>query len=221
MTVKLLAICGSPRKATTEYCLEEAIAAARAAVPGIHVDTVLLRKARIEPCIHCNRCFQETVPRCPAHADDFNALARVWIEADAYLVASPVYTMSLTPQLWALLSRTRIYRNVFLERPDLYAYKVGAAITVGGAPHGGQETAGVAIAQFFMVKGVMFATGGKSYTGGTVWSQDGKLEGAKADADGLERVRATGRQLAKSALVVRTGREALGLPDPSASIRWF
>lgn len=85
--MKVLAIAGSPRRGgNTDTLLDQAIAGARSA--GAEVDLVVLSKLKIAPCIACNRCFADG--RC-AVQDDYQTLYEKTLEADAVMLAAPVF----------------------------------------------------------------------------------------------------------------------------------
>ena len=60
---KLLFVCGSARKASTAYAIEEAKRAAEA-VEDVEVDVLYLHGKKIAPCMGCNAC----VRACPSGA---------------------------------------------------------------------------------------------------------------------------------------------------------
>ena len=54
---KLLFVCGSARKASTAYAIEEAKRAAEA-VEDVEVDVLYLHGKKIAPCMGCNACVR-------------------------------------------------------------------------------------------------------------------------------------------------------------------
>lgn len=200
--VKILGICGSPRNAATEYALREALKEAEA-VPGVKTEFWTVRGKKIGFCVQCDRCIKEK-SLC-AIQDDYQELEQKMLEADGFLVASPVYDMSITAQLSACFNRTRPF---YLVKPGEFRNRVGAGITLGGSRHGGQETALQPILDFFLLHEMLVTGGmGGSYTGGTVWTNDERAEGARADEVGMRTVRAVGRALAEAAMIAKLGRQ--------------
>ena len=66
--VKILGICGSPRKKSAFTALEAALEAARNSGEAVETELVELRGKKISLCIHCNQCLKRqevTVPSLP------------------------------------------------------------------------------------------------------------------------------------------------------------
>jgi len=200
--VKILGISGSPRKASTDYVVHEALKAAEE-IPGIETEFWGVRGKKINFCTHCDRCIREKT-LCYID-DDVKILIDKILEADGFIIGSPVYDMGITAQLTAIINRTRPF---YMVRPGIMKNKVGGAITIGGTRHGGQETALQIINNWYLMSEVL-STGGLSgcYNGGTVWSQDKKAEGAKADVTGMDTVRGLGRGVAEAAMITSMGRK--------------
>ena len=202
MSVKLLGICGSYRRASTYTALAAALD--EAGKQG-EVETSLLelRGLEIHPCIGCNRCLKENINACLAFRDDMADPFELFMAADAYLIATPIYSMGMTPVLSAFFSRFRPNFLLSRENPDMNLFKVGGAIAVGGTRNGGQETAISAIHGFYHTKGITVVNGGLgAYSGASVWSQDKGAEGAMADEAGMRHARTMGRRVAKAALAM-------------------
>ncbi|QGP90804.1 NADPH-dependent FMN reductase [Neomoorella glycerini] len=205
MVLKLLGLCGSPRKGATEYVLQEALREA-ATLPGIESELITLRGKRIQPCTGCNYCKSHKT-RCHVK-DDMQELFDTFIAADAFLVASPVYVMGPTPQLAAFFSRLRPIHHVF---PGALRNKAGGAIAVGGTRNGGQEVTVNIIINYLLTRGLV-VVGGEigGYAGGKVWSRD-RIEGVGEDAIGMETVRGLARRVAEVALLLQAGKVAAGV----------
>jgi len=135
--VKVLGICGSHRaKGATEYSVKKALEAAET-VPGITTQYVGLRGKKIGHCIHCNQCIKNNC-LCVIE-DDFQEVQQMFLDADAYIIGSPVYQMNSTPLLQDFCSRLR---PTYLVHPGHFTNRVGGAIATGGTRHGGQEVPG-------------------------------------------------------------------------------
>jgi multimeric flavodoxin WrbA len=107
LPIKILGINGSPRKAATDYTMREALAAAQG-VTRVTTELISLCEKNITPCRHCDSCLKKNRHICEIYKeDDMNALLRLWLSADGYIVGSPVYSMGITPQLTAFFSRLR------------------------------------------------------------------------------------------------------------------
>lgn len=205
MTVKLLGLCGSPRKGATEAVLQAALREA-ANLPGIETEFMTLRGKKVQPCTGCDYCKSHKT-RCYIE-DDMQGLFDTFVAADAFLVASPVYVMGPTPQLAAFFSRLRPVHHVF---PGVLRNKVGGAIAVGGTRNGGQEVTVNAIINYMLTRGLV-VVGGEigGYAGGKVWSQD-RREGAGEDHIGMDTVRGLARRVAEVALLLQAGKTAAGV----------
>jgi len=207
MSVKLLGICGSYRRASTYAALNAAIEEA-GKIPGVETKIIELRGKDIHACIGCNRCLKEGKNTCLSFPDDdMKEVFDAFGEADGYIIASPVYGMGITPVLSAVFSRFRPNATLSRQNPDINLYKVGGAIAVGGTRNGGQEAAIQAIFGIYHTKGITIVNGGfGAYSGGALWSRDMGAEGAAADEDGMKHARTLGRRIAKAAIAMKNGR---------------
>ncbi len=192
--VKLLGVCGSPRRKSTYTAMQAALEAA-AAEGGVEVELVELRARKLNFCIHCNKCLKENSRTCVVYHDDMDELYEKVYNCDALLVGSPVYEMNITAQLATFFNRFRPTWVMLKDDPYFFARKVGAALVVGGTRNGGQEGAVGAILGFFHTQGYTVCNGtGGVYSGAMLWSPgDGST--AMDDEYGLERARSVGRKL--------------------------
>ncbi|HHU31282.1 MAG TPA: flavodoxin family protein [Clostridia bacterium] len=213
--VKIMGVSGSPQKGATQFSVREALEAA-AEIPGVSVDFIDLKGKKINFCIHCNRCVKNGLLYCPTHKDDLTEeIYQRYLQADGFIIGSPVYQMTLTGQLQTFFNRLRPIAALFSK--GHWATKVGGAIAVGGTRHGGQETTLAAINNYFLCTGMVNVSGGIfAYNGGAVWSQNRKEEGANDDAVGMGTVRVLGRRVAYVAKLLKAGAECFGQSiDPS------
>ncbi len=194
----ILAVNGSPnRKGNTAFLLEKVIEAAREeGVEGriIHVMDVL--KDQENPfCMACSSpCKEACHARSPALREACEALE----EAAAVVLGSPVYFGTVSAQLKAFWDKTRAVRS----RRSLVG-KPAAAVSVGAARFGGQETTLKALHDMLLIQGM-------SVVGEGTAEDDAGHQGvcaqrpAEEDAFALERARILGRRLARE--VKRAGR---------------
>jgi len=217
--VRILGVSGSPRKGMTDYITEMALESARE-VPGVETEFLPLRTKDIKHCIQCDACLklnsgQKYEHYCKPFQDDMDDLMRLWLSADGYIVASPVYDMNVTPMLNIFFNRFRPLWRVF---KGIHMNKVGGSISLGGTRHGGQETTVAMINNFFLTNEIL-VTGGPSgnYCGACVWTQD-KLPKEFDDPIGIERVKGLGRRVAEVAKVIKAGREIVGDDRPEWDI---
>ena len=193
--VKILGLCASPKHGATEYALQQALAEARSVDPRIETEFVTLAQKTIQPCNDCGYCKREK--KWCILRDDMQ---------DGILVGSPVYVMAATPQLHAFCSRMRPAMHCF---PGMMRNKFAAAIAVGGTRNGGQEHTVTDIINLMGPRSINIVTnevGG--YTGGKVWSQDRRAEGAAQDEIGMETVRNVAKKLAEVCLIYDLGKKA-------------
>ncbi len=207
--VKLLFVCGSPRKASTAYAMEEARKGAES-VEQVRVDMLYLQNRKIAPCIHCDACIRKETPGCVLYHDDMEDWNQRFFTYDGVLIGTAVYEMGMTPQLSSFLSR---FRSEYLnqrQNPFLRMYLPGAALAVGGTRNGGQETAIQAILGFYHTQGMPVVNGGLGiYAGVSVWSQDRLAAGAAEDRQAMQNAQLLGKKLALTAKALRAGRQAL------------
>jgi len=125
--MKVLAVCGSPRRnGNTEGLLR--LALTELEKHGIETELLLLAGRTVNPCIGCYGCVQRKDGTCTQNDPEFDELALKFHDLDGLLLGSPVYFGSATAQLTALMDRV-----AFLNRaggPNHLSRKVGAAIAV-------------------------------------------------------------------------------------------
>ena len=97
---KILVLLGSPRRKGNSAILAEKIAAGAKAA-GAAVETLYLHGLSIAPCKACMACQKPGSTGCSID-DDMQPIYRKMLEADAWVLASPVYwfTMSAQLKLW-------------------------------------------------------------------------------------------------------------------------
>ncbi|BAZ98194.1 MAG: hypothetical protein PWP32_550 [Methanothermobacter sp.] len=185
--VKVIGICGSPRKnGNTEILLREALDAAEEA--GAETELVRLAGLDINPCRACDSC--KKTGEC-AIEDDLNRVVELAASAHGIIIGSPVYFGSVTAQTKMFMDRTRPLRSEFR-----LADRVGGAVTVGGSRNGGQETACRDIHSFFLIHeaAVVGDASPTAHYGGT---GVGGAKGESADdMTGIETARNLGRRVA-------------------------
>jgi len=204
--LKILGICSSPRKGATEYSLKQGLEAAET-LPEVESDIILLRNKNLPHCIHCDRCIREDSKFCVYHDDYDQEIYEKFYEADGYLIASPVYMMNINAQLTSYFNLLRPTWNEMQKDPAYFWGKAGAAISVGGTRHGGQETTINSTHGFFHTHGIHVIGGAETYNGGTVWSKDNLQAGAKDDEEGMRTVKAIGQRLAIATYQLKYGQE--------------
>lgn len=202
--IKILGVCGSPRKKSTYSALHAALLAAQQE-GGVETELIELRGRKLNFCVHCNQCVNANATKCTIFQDDMTELYDKVYGCDALLVASPVYEMNITAQLTTFFNRFRPTWTMLEKDPYFFSRKVGAAIAVGGTRNGGQEMTINSIMGFFHTQGFTICNGGTGIYGGASLWNPGDGSGEMLDEYGMERVRALGQKLAMTTKLI-TGR---------------
>ena len=152
----VIALNGSPRKkGSTAYLLNRALETARqegAAVELIHLQP-LLQEQRYPYCRACSSPCSGVCYRESSLEQAFQKLSR----ADALILGSPVYFGTVSAQLKGFWDKSRKLRAA-----QSLLNTVGAAVTTGGAPFGGQETTISALHDMMLVQGMILVGDGHS-----------------------------------------------------------
>lgn len=193
--MKVLILNGSPRaKGNTAYALsqmEEVFAQ-----EGIESETIQVGNQNIRGCIACGSCAKKG--QC-IFDDLVNEVAPKLQEADALVIASPVYYASANGTLISFLDRL-FYSTSFSK-----AMKVGSSVVV--ARRGGCSSTFDELNKYFTNSGMVVATS-------HYWnSVHGRTPGeAEQDAEGIATVRNLAHNMAFLMKSIALGREALGGP---------
>ncbi len=100
---KILVLKGSPRlKGNSTILAEKLEEGARKA--GAIVDSFTLQKMHIEPCIACEHCQEVESNKCNTQ-DDMQLIYPKLLEADAIVIASPIYWFTMSAQMKLCLDR--------------------------------------------------------------------------------------------------------------------
>jgi multimeric flavodoxin WrbA len=196
--VRLLGISGSPRRAATDWIVQEAL---RYAEERWQAETQYfsVRGKKLNFCIHCDHCVKEG--GC-VHEDAMQEVYAGFEWADAVIIGSPVYQGTLSGQTKVLLDRMRA---LAASNPHALRYKVGAAIADGGDRIGGQELAIRAIADFYVINEMIHVGGGAfgANLGASFWSKDKGVPGVKEDEVGLNSLYKTVNRLMEVAQLLQ------------------
>ena len=103
MAKKILVLLGSPRKKGNSAILAGEIARG-AKVGKAKVETVFLQGKRIAPCRGCMACQKKGARGC-AIADDMQEIYPKLLEADGWVIASPVYWFTMSAQTKLFMDR--------------------------------------------------------------------------------------------------------------------
>ena len=169
--MKAIGIVGSPRKkGNTEILTEHTLKAI--AEEGLETELIRLAGLDIRPCIGCMICKEEE--RCPIDDDLFPIYEKLK-EADAIILATPVYFSSATSLLRAFMERAG-----FIARTERhFAGKVGGPLVV--ARRAGKNFTFAELMMWFHINEIVMP-------GSTSWNVDiGKDKGeVRDDEEGLE-----------------------------------
>jgi multimeric flavodoxin WrbA len=104
--MKIIGICGSPRRGNTEWMLGQLMQ--EAARGGAEVETLLLRKSDVRTCRGCLACEQggRERPGICKIKDDMTEVYPKLLAADAIVLATPGYFEMLSGLLKNFLDRT-------------------------------------------------------------------------------------------------------------------
>jgi multimeric flavodoxin WrbA len=182
--MKILGMCGSPRKQATEYVLQEALSMMEG--KGFETEFFTVRGKNIGPCRHCDYCMRKK--ECILKDDMYQVYPLIQ-EAEGLIMATPIYNGGLSANIKAVMDRCRALGAVDF---NFLQYKVGMGITVGGDRAGGQELAMQQIIAYYILNGAIPVSGGAfgANLGANFWSQD-TLDGVKKDEEGFRSLRKT------------------------------
>jgi multimeric flavodoxin WrbA len=117
--MKVLALNSSPRsegESKTGVMLNALVEGMRQA--GAEVETIHLRKKKINNCIGCYTCWTKTPGVC-VHKDDMTAeLFPKWLKADIAVYATPLYHYTVTASMKAFIERTLPILEPFLVKRE-------------------------------------------------------------------------------------------------------
>jgi multimeric flavodoxin WrbA len=131
MSKNVLILNGSPRKhGNTAYLVGKLSEGIREAHPDAEIEAVRLHGLKIGPCRACDACRrEERLGKYCVYADDMAGLYDKVLNADAVVIASPIYWFTVTAQ--TKLFMDRLY-GLWLERTNALQGKTFAAIIVYG-----------------------------------------------------------------------------------------
>lgn len=126
--MKVLGIMGSPRmKGNSDLLLDAALEGAQNA--GAEVEKLLADKLNIAPCKEYYACLK--AGKCSIR-DDMDDVYTKLLEADAVIVASPMFFYTVSAQLMPLISRCQaLWAKKYVLKDTNIPEKRGAFIAVG------------------------------------------------------------------------------------------
>jgi multimeric flavodoxin WrbA len=210
--VKILGICGSPRKnGNTEFLLAQALEAAKSVNhDSVETESYSIAGKKYLPCISCFNCIK--LGYCiRSKDDDFEELRNKWMGADGIIMATPVYHMGLPGQLKCFIDRLGNSMNVIGKHLKVYG-----AIVQGVHIFSGEEHTLTQIINHALLMGNVVISGDywESYIGAAGWTENRiekdslkKLFEEKSfDAEAAVRAsRSIGKRVAQLALIIKVG----------------
>ena len=179
--MKAIGIVGSPRKnGNTEILAKHTLKAI--AEEGLDTELIRLSGLDIRPCDACMVCRDEE--RCPIDDDLFPLYIKIK-EADAVILASPVYYGSATALLKAFMERT----GYISGSRRVFAGKVGGPLVV--ARRAGQNFTFAQLLYWFHILG--FFVPGSTYWNIAFGGEKGEVE---EDKEGLKTASNFGKNIA-------------------------
>ena len=119
--MKILAVCGSPRKGNTEFMIKTVLGE----ITNHEKELILLREKKIKRCIGCLYC-DENKEKCSIKDDDMKKLNGKLKEADILIVGSANYFDNVTGLLKDFIDRTNpFYQTGLLNGKKVYAVVAG------------------------------------------------------------------------------------------------
>jgi multimeric flavodoxin WrbA len=125
---KVLILLGSPRKKGNSAVLAGKIASGVKSAGG-KVETVYLHGLNIAPCKSCYACQKPGSRGCSIQ-DDMQPVYKAMLEADAWVIASPVYWFTMTAQTKLWMDRCLAF-PAYAKDP-FSGKKIAIAMSYGG-----------------------------------------------------------------------------------------
>ena len=185
---KILGVVCSPRKnGNVQIMMETALAAAKE--EGADTELVLLSGKDIRPCDACESC--QKTHKCHVKDDMQGIFPKLW-EADAIIIGSPTYGLSISSLTRCFLDRaTGMHAEWMTSTAEKkgrgFSRTIGAAIVVAGRC--GASLASMNIIGEFALGQWIFA--------GAAWGYAWNKGDIKKDTIGLDEARALGKRVYK------------------------
>ncbi len=173
--VHILGVCGSPVREGNVTALLDSALRSQDDQPGVNYRTISLADREIGDCIHCNWCLskQKGDRRCSVK-DGMVEIYPMVEEADALILATPVYFGRLSGHLAAFIDRMRVYVHGNISA-GMLRNKVGGSIAIAWFRFAGLEMALLSVNQFFYAVNMVIASPDLGLQGGSAFSS---LEGS-------------------------------------------
>lgn len=191
--MKVIGICGSPKKegSTTLVGLKRAMA--EVAKQGFDTEIVELSQYKMDGCDACGDC--KKTGYCSIN-DDFSSKVFGILndpEVKGFIFASPVYFGGITSQMKTLIDRCVVFRRRGFE----WENKIAGVLTIGNSRNGGQELTAMDLVAFAMIHGMVIVPDASptSHFGGILHA--GCEGGVENDLIGLQTSENLGKKVAE------------------------
>ena len=195
--MKVLLVNGSPKKdGCTFTALSEAASALNA--EGVQTEILQIGKMPIQGCIDCRRCSE--LGKCVFDDDIVNVASEKAKESDGFIFGSPVYYAAVSGQLTAFMNR------MFFSGGGAFAHKPGASVVC--CRRAGSTAALDQLNKYMLISQMLLV-------GSQYWCMvhGNSPDEAKRDLEGMQIMRALGRNMAWTLKSIQAGRDAgLALP---------
>lgn len=182
--LKVLGINGSPRKGNTGIALKTVMDVLDQ--EGFETEVCQVGGRMLAGCLACGWCSKNKVGRCVQDKDIVNEAIAKAVEADAILLASPVYYADITTEMKAVVDRVGFVTRM---NGGLLRRKVGAGIAV--ARRAGAIHAFDSLNHFFLINEMIIP--GSSYWNVLYGLEPGDVDG---DMEGIETMKILGVNMA-------------------------
>lgn len=194
--MKILLINGSPRhEGNTKIVLDEMVKIFDE--QQLESEIIDVGSQDIRGCIACGYCYKHG--KC-AFNDLVNEVSEKFKNADALVVATPVYYAGINGTLKSFLDR------LFYSKNFDTSMKVGASIAI--ARRGGQVTSYDTINKYFGISNMPIAT--SQYWNMAYGRQVGEVS---QDTEGMQTMRALARNISFLVKSIALGKKEYGLPE--------
>lgn len=205
MMIKIVGICGSPRKGSnTEVMVQEALRGAEE-VKGVQTNFFPFAGKKMAHCTGCLSCEKKGF--CVIK-DDFKEFFRAYMEADGIIMGSPVYHLSVTSCLKAAMDRMGQVMFAIYGGKLPRLSKVAGVISQGGSVYGGQELAMQFMIDSFILENCIVVSGdspqSKIGVPASTLGERGR-GGIRKNTQALLLSRSLGRRVAEMAKIIKTG----------------
>lgn len=216
MAIKIVGISTSPRHANSEIMVKAALEAAKGINAEVETEFVSLAGKNIKGCTNCRACIKTGY--CILK-DDWEECFRPLRDPvpNGVIIGAPVYFFNLNSQTRAFLERTTsLLKGNFFEDakqfPPDWSKTAAAGMAVGFDRNGGQEHAISSLDHWFLINNFVVLGGTHvGYIGAPGWlmEESNKDSVAKDLKVGMKSAQIIGEKVARTALMLKLGSEAL------------